>query len=151
MTTRTRVFSSTRRGLTIPTALALARHRASTSSAQGERARPVIYSPLTLPLVSDRRLWNPEASYTPQGRVIPVVYASARRVSRVIPVSRPISRSRPTPGHPLLYPGWQVAFPKAVSICVRRHVRRRVIFARGHAGGPVRRPRRGPYSNYSCR
>lgn len=41
--------------------------------------------------------------------------------------------------------------PRKVLICVRRHRRRQVLFAKGAAGGRVRRPRRGPFSDISCK
>lgn len=41
--------------------------------------------------------------------------------------------------------------PQSVLVCVRRHRRREVLFAKGKGGGGKRPPRRNAFSDISCR
>lgn len=93
---------------------------------------------LALGLIEDRRRWNPQTLADP-----------------VVRSSRSSSSTRPrlvqhAGRHGRLM---RVSFknPAHVIICIRRALRRRVMFA-GHGAGrrKMRRPRRGPFSNVRC-
>lgn len=111
-----------------------------------------VFSPVTsLRLYEDRRLWHPEGRYAPARsfsrsrhrlrEVAPSRVSEARR-------SRSVSNMSSLPVH-------RIGFerPERVLICVRRKMRREVLFARRKTGRGVkrRRPRFNWYSKISCR
>lgn len=93
-----------------------------------------------LSLLEDLRFWHPDPYIGP-------ARASVRSAARVVP-----SRRHRVTGY--LTPGLQFHNPERVAVCVRRYARRSTLFARGVAGGSVRkfRPRRkARFSSISCR
>ena len=103
--------------------------------------------------LEDRREWHPEGpARSARGFFIP----RHRLVARVSsPQSGRTSSSFQSPFLPSLSSvpisvGFQA--PKQVAICIRRKVRREVIFAKGKAGRGVRRrlPTRNFYSEVPC-
>lgn len=92
----------------------------------------------------DRRVYSPEPAR--------LGMRSTGRLARVVappPQKRPQAPSRAVRTHnpaALLFDR-----PQTVDVCVRRGVRKEVLFARGAAGGPVRPPTRGPLSNVRCK
>lgn len=101
--------------------------------------------------LEDRRLWNPEPFLSP----VPASYTrSARRLvvmPRVNPSQRPrgVSASLVSP-QSVIGAGIGFAQPNKVAICVRRHSRREVLFAKGVGGSRVRRGKRNPWSDVQC-
>lgn len=89
------------------------------------------------PLSSDLRRFDPERRTRPAPAVL-------RRAARLV-----VQPFRP----PTYRPPFQVAFadPRKVDLCVRREARKRVMHAKGKAGGKVRRGRRSPWSSISCK
>lgn len=69
---------------------------------------------------------------------------STRRVSRVS--LRPASRNRAS----RIWSAMHFLYPKFTLICVRRRIRRQVLFAFGRGGGGKRRPRWNNYSSVRC-
>lgn len=94
---------------------------------------------------SDRRFYSPTLSVAPPAALSPRAVRLVERVPARSPSPRPRSATA------LLRAPVAFAVPKAVAICVRRHVRREVLMARGVGGSRVRRPRRNPWSDVSCR
>lgn len=102
--------------------------------------RPVVFRPATPPppnraldwptLAIDRRRWHP-AGIPPPG-------ATNRLAARL--------RARNAPSN-------QVGFtiPDRIALCRRREARKRVLHAKGVAGGRVRPPRRNLWSDVSCK
>jgi len=114
--------------------------------------------------LEDRRLWNPEpflspspASLTRAARRL-VIPGRRRSSSRVGFLGVPGPNAIAIPGTPsslvapsaTLSPAVGFAQPSKVSLCVRRHVRREVIFAKGVGGGKVRRGKRNQWSEIQC-
>lgn len=128
--------------------------------------RPV-YLPLVSPLppISDRRRYHPAGKKRP-------VFSSPRSASRLVAVGpkgkRDVTRAGRDPGRLTLsvieagfsQPAAEVgdfkrvgfAVPKRVAVCVRRGVRREVLFAKNQHGKGARNPvrRRSETSNVSC-
>ncbi|AZL82957.1 hypothetical protein [Apis mellifera associated microvirus 51] len=108
------------------------------------------------PLVvfEDRRQWHPEGKYAPARS-----FSSSRHRLREVPgISRGNSRndrSRRSSGFRLHDPGpLKIGFgnPSRVLVCVRRRIRKEVLFARRKTGRVgQRRPRFNFYSQISCR
>lgn len=90
-----------------------------------------------LRVYEDRRFWRPEpiklrplfAAPRSSGRIVAAPAATERRLSSKL-TFQDVTR---------------------VGLCVRREERKRVIHAIGAAGGKVRPPRRGPWSDISCK
>ena len=100
--------------------------------------RPPVLAPRRRPRVvpaQDRRLFEP---------------AGVRRARLVTGEPAQIRPGRSLPGR---FPSPRVVFhaPRKVMICVRRHRRREVLFARGVAGSRgIRRRRLNEWSNVKC-
>lgn len=96
-----------------------------------------------LPTVSDRRVFDFErlhrAAYVSVGPRSAAGLVAAR--------TAPYRALAGVPGVPVA-----ITFrdPRRVDLCARREARRRVMHARGSAGGKVRRPRRNSWSGVSC-
>lgn len=84
-------------------------------------------------LVEDRRLFEPVIGVRP-------VRGLSHQASRVV-------ASNSVPG---FSPALSFFAPKKVALCVRRHVRREVLAAKGKFGGGHRRPRRNFWSDVEC-
>lgn len=93
--------------------------------------------PFSAPTLSDRRVFDFSRDIRPA-----YVSYGPRSASRVVAVPRGVQWG--VPG------GLAFADPRRVDLCKRREDRRRVLHARGAAGGRVRRPRRGPWSDVRC-
>lgn len=100
--------------------------------------------------LEDRRLWNPERILSP----VPASLTRSARRQVVMPRQSASASPRATGG--LLTPtamigaGIGFAQPNKVAICVRRHSRREVLFAKGVGGTKVRRGKRNPWSYVQC-
>lgn len=100
-----------------------------------------------LRVYEDRRFWRPEPL-----KLRPL-FAAPRSSGRIV--------AAPPAGSPLGAKGSgterrlpsKLTFQDVtrVGLCVRREERKRVIHAIGAAGGKVRPPRRGPWSEISCK
>lgn len=104
---------------------------------------------LPLVLYEDRRLWNP-SKYTQPAR------SFFSPVHRLVVSGTPASRPRDRSGLELFQVPWRVAFgdKDRTMICVRRKIRREVMFAKGYGGGPaykLRPPHRTEYSEVVCK
>lgn len=98
---------------------------------------------VSLSQVEDRRAFHPLSSWRP-ARLL-----SGHPAPPVVPKSAPPGRSfrGRFPFH-----GLRFAVPERVVICVRRHERREVMFAKKRAGKRgQRKPRRNWYSAISCK
>lgn len=101
--------------------------------------------------LEDRRLWNPEpflppapASQTRAARRL-VIMPRRRSPSSVGPLSARLTAPQSVIGAAIGF-----AQPSRVAICVRRHSRREVLFAKGVGGSKVRRGKRNPWSEVQC-
>lgn len=108
------------------------------------RALDPLYDPAPpqdLREVEDRRLFHPEARQRPAAS-----FDTPRHRLQVVRPTRPSFDPFSVPS--------RIGFrqPDRVLICVRRQQRKEVLHALHVAGrSGLRRPRRGPYSNVSCR
>lgn len=101
--------------------------------------------------VEDRRLWNPiplavRALKSPRRWRHRLVVASVRRPTRS--VGRRLAASGVVVPHAVRFSN-----PRHLMLCVRRRVRREIIFAlrlRGRGAGRRRKPRRNQYSDIRC-
>lgn len=106
--------------------------------------RPVL-TPLTL--YEDRRTYHPDGQFRWPA-------ASPRAAAQV--VARPARVTRSSVGGHYSFRPKQTkavlafAAPHKVAVCVRRQVRKEVLFAHGVGGGKVRKPRRNAYSKLHC-
>lgn len=87
----------------------------------------------------DRRRFDPRRSLAPPGAL--------SRAARVLRVASP-SQYSTDPGRVPV--GITFAAPEKVAICVRRRVRKEVLFAKGRGGGGNRPPRRNYWSDVQC-
>lgn len=99
--------------------------------------------------VEDGRVWHPDPDHG--------ALTLGGNVARVIVHSRPIVARANTLFSPRAYPvGFQVPVgvrfesPLKVITCVRRKIRREIMFAKRRAGGGNRKPRRTWRSDVSC-
>lgn len=101
--------------------------------------------------IEDRRRFHPSGRYAAardrRGRISKIsvmsILGSQMRFSDPLLASGTIASRSPIAG--------KKAYPKNVTICVRRKTRREVLFAAGVAGGRVsRRRRRTSHSNVFC-
>lgn len=86
--------------------------------------------------MDDRRLFHPQGSLRPAG-------ALSRGARRLV-VAPSVSTA---PGD---FSRIGFAVPKKVALCVRRHVRRQVLLAKGRGGGAHRPPKRNYWSDVEC-
>lgn len=86
--------------------------------------------------LEDRRFFNPLGPYR-----TPATFGPQRRF-------RPAVTYSSSPGNIPIGIGF--ARPDTVAICVRRKVRREVLFAKNKSGGRHRRPRRNYWSSVKC-
>lgn len=94
-------------------------------------------TPLTV--YQDRRQWRPEPV-----KLRPL-FAAPRSSGRIV-------AAPPATGRHFFPPaGLTFKDVRRVALCNRREERKRVIHAIGAAGGSVRPPRRGPWSEISCK
>lgn len=100
--------------------------------------RPVVrLSPVTLPLIEDRRRYNPTKTVAPP--------ASIRKDQARVTLKSPRARILQT-NTPL---GFSV--PEKVALCVRRAVRKEVLHAKKVAGkSGLKKPRRNFWSKIKC-
>ena len=133
------------------------RNRRRVASANAKRSLPSSYRD-TLPrstvfdvknqlfLFEDRRSFNPESIYAPARSF------SKTRHRLIIPrVAKAPARGRPKQLE--LFPPAHIGFraPEKVLICVRRKMRKEVMFATGKAGkAGQKKPRRNEYSEVHC-
>lgn len=97
-------------------------------------AWPVRFPLSPLQQLEDRRTWHPD------NRMMRPVAATVRSAKRIIV----------NPVGPLTAP-LRFADPRRVVVCIRRAIRKRIMHAKGVAGGRVRRPKRTPWSSISCK
>lgn len=118
----------------------------TTSSLSG-----LLSSPSPLSLVEDRRFWHPDPDHG--------MFTVGGRVARVVVHKRPIIARSNTLWSPRGLPvgiqvpvGLRVESPFKVITCIRRKVRRQIMFATGRSGKGVKKrgPRRSWRSNISC-
>lgn len=96
-----------------------------------------------VPTVSDRRVFDFE-------RASRRAYVSVGPRSASGLVARPAATHRALAGHVGVPTAIAFRDPARVDLCSRREERKRVMHARGSAGGKVRRPRRNAWSGVSC-
>ena len=116
------------------------------------RVRPVVLPSLStfnypLILLEDRRTFHPDGQFRlPASRY--------RSDVRLVPKGSSHARGKSRSVRSVLYsaPPVPVGFarPDRVAICVRRKIRRQVIFASGVGGGKVRRGKRTYKSGFHC-
>lgn len=149
------------------------RHRSGRPDAVLKRSEPLasLLRPLTpkpvlnLPKLSlpDARLHHPEnlnrpllkidgrrgVALKPKNFTIRAVAAARPKSAAVAAVkSKIVKHKMPVAGVPARL---QFSAPKKVVLCVKRKMRREVIFAKNKAGGgPRKKPRRTMYSSFSC-
>lgn len=87
---------------------------------------------------ADRRFFVPDP--------VPLIFSPRRVLGS--PTATPVGALGPKASLGRERP--RVTFPAFSFVCERRRVRRRVIHAKGVAGGRVRRPRFNSYSKVSC-
>lgn len=122
-------------------------------------------TPPSVGTVRDGRVWHPEGEARPAYDIL----------ERPVPIRRLVDRPKPTtswsqaksprkaaqarssinrygPSHQMQTKAL-VAFerPPVTDVCTRRQERKRVLHAKGKAGGLVKRPRRSKWSSFSCR
>lgn len=98
--------------------------------------------------ISDARLWHPEPSSRPSN----IDGRPATRIVLAEQAATPVWSGTPGSAYRFNMPRLSLAFehPSEVVHCVRRKVRRQVIFAKGR-NGRTRRPRRRQWhSRYRC-
>lgn len=121
------------------------RGRAASVSATGIRpvfrARRHRVVTTLLPVLEDRRQFHPLGPDRP-------ALAWTRSATQLVPKQRPAFRQPSQTKGIISY-----SDPRQVYVCVRRKIRRQVLFARSGGGAPKfrKRPRRNPQSSISCR
>lgn len=113
------------------------------SAPASDRSSLTVFAPRPLLIPEDRRVYHPEGRFRP-------ALASFRPAARIVAVD-PVRKNRIVPKQTKATLAF--ADPGKVFVCVRRKVRREVLFAsgRGAAPKPKRPPRRNPQSQISCR
>ena len=133
----------------------LSRREVRVTSVNASRSRldfAPMYRPVLTPLYQpifyeDRRTWHPDGQFKWPS-------ASPRAAAQVVARNARATRSS-VGGHYSFRPKQSKAVlafaaPHKVAVCVRRQVRKEVLFARGVGGGKVRKPRHNAYSKFHC-